>query len=331
MNAFVFACILLGGIAGVLAQAPLHDRLERIRADLFSRPEHLDQDVRDLKEILAADPRSVEAHTLLGIAYRAIGTQDLMGESIAEFRQALDIDPSLVPVRLYLARVYLDLGRAARAKEELETALTQAPGNPQLLSLLGESERQLKNPSRAVEVLQQTLKADESSVQARYYLGLALLDLGQRDDAIRELERVVQSSPPVSDPYLTLGTLYLNTGRAAEAIQTLNQGVHIDPRGLELHIQLARAYRTKGLLDKAEAQLALAAPKDGAAPAMSAYQYQQVELDLNLERGFVKLQRGQLVAAGDAFKKVLAMDPNNEQATRGLAEVNRKKKAGGGK
>src|SRR5215471_3342570 len=105
LNAVILICVLLGGIADASAQTAPHDQLERIKADLFSRAEHLDQDVRELKDILAADPRSAEAHTLLGIAYRAIGTQDLMGESIAEFRQALDIDPSLVPVRLYLARV----------------------------------------------------------------------------------------------------------------------------------------------------------------------------------------------------------------------------------
>jgi tetratricopeptide (TPR) repeat protein len=324
--AFILAGALLGEAP---VQTTPQERLAAVRADLFSRAEHLDEDVRQLREILAADPRSAEAHALLGLAYRAQGTQELIGESVAEFRQALDIDPSLVPVRLYLARVYLDLGRAARAREELDTALAQAPGKPEFLALLGESERQLKNPSRAVEVLRQALEADQSNAQARYYLGLALFDLGQRDDAIKELERVVQSSPRVSDPYLALGTLYLDTGHVADAIRTLDQGVHIDPGRPELHIQLSRGYRTKGLLDKAEAQLTLAAPKGGAAPGMSAYQYQQVELDLNLERGLVKLRRGQLVAAADAFKKVLAMDPNNEQATRGLAEVNRKKKAGG--
>jgi len=325
----ILAGVLLSGIlAGVAAQAPAQERLDRVRADLFARAEHLDEDIRELKQILAADPRSAEAHALLGIAYRAVGTQDVMGESVAEFRQALDLDPHLLPVRLYLARVYIDLGRFARAREELETALTEAPGNPEFLALLGESERQLKNPARAVEILRQALQADESSAQARYYLGLALFDLGQREDAIKELERVVQSSPGVIDPYLALGTVYLDAGRVDAAIQTLGQGVRIDQRRPELHIQLSRAYRTKGLLDKAEAQLALAAPK-GAAPGMSAYQYQQVELDLALERGLVKLQRGQLTAAGDAFKKVLAMDPNNEQAARGLAEVNHKKKAGG--
>src|SRR5258708_39215499 len=101
-----------------------------------------------------------------------------MGEAVAEFRQALDLNPGLVQVRFYLAHLYLNMGRAARAREELETGLEQVPGNPEFLALLGEAERQLKNPRRAVEVTRQALQADEAVAQARYYLGRALLDLG---------------------------------------------------------------------------------------------------------------------------------------------------------
>jgi tetratricopeptide (TPR) repeat protein len=311
------------------AQATTQETLERVRADLFARAEHLDEDVRELKQILAIDPRSAEAHVLLGIAYRTQGSQELIGESVAEFRQALEIDPGLVPVRLYLARVYLDLGRALRAREELEHALEQAPGNAELLALQGETERQLKNPQRAVELTRQALQADESNAQPRYYLALALYDLGRRDEAIRELEKVAQSGPPVADPYLALGTAYLDAGRTPDALRTLGQGIRIDPNRPELHIQMARAYRMSGSLDKAEAQLTLADPKRTAATPMSDYQRQQVDVDLYLEHGLLDLRRGQLTAAGEAFKKVLAMDPNNDQATRGLAEVTRRKKAGG--
>jgi tetratricopeptide (TPR) repeat protein len=316
-------------VGALLGQASTEERLDRVRADLFSRAEHLDEDVRELKAILAADPRSAEAHALLGLAYRAQGTPELIGESVAEFRQALDLNPSLVAVRMYLARVYLDLGRAARAREELETALAQTPGNPQFLALLGESERQMKNPRRAVEVIRQALQADESLAQARYYLGLALYDLGQREDAVKELERVVASGPNVVDPYVALGTAYLEAGRVQDALRTLGDGTRVDRSRPELHILMARAYRSSGSLEKAEAQLALAAPKPGAAPAMSDYQRQQVDLDFELERGLLDLQRGRLTAAGDAFRKVLAMDPGNAAATRGLAEVARRKKAGG--
>lgn len=322
-------CVLLAAMAaGVSAQTTTQEALNRIRTDLFTRAEHLDEDVRGLKQILAADPRSAEAHVLLGIAYRAIGSEELIGESVAEFRQALDLDPALVPVRFYLARVYVDLGRFSRAREELETALERAPGNPEFLALLGETERQLKNPARAVELTRQALRANESFAQARYYLGLALYDLGRRDEAITELERVVASGPAAADPYLALGTAYLEAKRVAEAQQTLMKGVRIDAKRPELHIQLARAYRLDGMLDKAAAELALAAPAAAAAsdqaPGMTAYQRQQVDLDFYLERGRVRLQRGQLTAAAADFKKVLEMDANQDEAKRGLAEANRR-------
>src|SRR5258708_14740163 len=238
----------------------INDKLNRARTDLFSRAERLCEDLRASKGVLARDPRSAEAHELLGIAYSTQGSKDLKGEAIGEFRQALDLDPALVPVHFYLAHLYLDLGRAARAKEELEAALLKAPGNPEFLALLGEAERRLKNPARAVEVIRQALKADESFAQARYYLGLALLDLGQRDEAIKELEQVVRAGPTVTDTYLTLGNAYVEAGRSADAIETLIQGLRLDSKRPELHVALARAFRAKGMLEKAEAQLSLGKP-----------------------------------------------------------------------
>ena len=328
----VWACTAFAAWQVAAPIPSINDRLDRVKADLFSRAEQLADDVKELKAVLALDPRSAEGHVLLGIAYSTLGTRDLKGEAIGEFRQALDLDPALAPARFYLAHLDLDLGRAARAKEELEAALVQTPGNPEFLALLGEAERQLKNPRRAVAVTRQALQADEGSAQARYYLGLALLDLGQRDEAIKELERVVRSGPTVTDTYLALGNAYIEAGRGADAIETLIQGLRVDPARPELRIALARAYRSRGLLDKAEAQLALGLPKRPAMAASSDYPYQQVELDFYLERGMVKLQRGQLAAAAEAFKKVLDLEPKHEVANRELAEVNRRlraKKPGG--
>ncbi len=315
------------------APPPIQQRLDRVRADLFARAEHLPEDVRELKAILAVDPRAAEAHVLLGIAYSTQGSKDLKGEAIGEFRQALDLDPRQVPVHFYLAHLYLDLGRAARAREELEAALVKAPGNPEFLALLGETERQLRNPRRAAEVTRQALKADESFAQARYYLGLALLDLGQRDEAIKELEQVVRAGPVVTDTYLALGNAYVDAGRSADAIETLIQGLRIDSARPELHVALARAYRTNGMLAKAEAELAPGLPKRATLAASSDYPYQQVELDFHLERGLLRLQRGQLAEATVDFKKVLEFEPQHEAAIRGLAEANRRlaaKKPGGG-
>jgi tetratricopeptide (TPR) repeat protein len=299
----------------------LEARLTRVREGLFSGTGRPDEAVRELKAILAADSGSAEAHLLLGIAYRAVGDPDLMGEAVAELRQALSLNPGFVPAHFYLAHLYLDLGRAERAREELQTGLSQSAGNPQFMALLGETERQLKNPARSVELNRQALKIDESSAESRYYLALALFDLGKRDEAIQELERVVGSAPKAVDPYLSLGTAYVEAGRFDEAVKVLQQGLRLNASQPEVRIQLARAYRSKGLLDSAEAQLKLATPKGTTTLGSSLYQHQQVEFSLYQEQGLVKLERGQLEAAASAFRKVLEMDPSHGLTNRYLAEV----------
>ncbi len=315
------AAVLRPGIVDAAPQASapqpsIQERLKRIGSDVFTRPDRAKDSIRELKEILAEDPSIADAHVLLGLAYRSEGLPEMMGEAVAEFRQALALNPTLAPARLYLAQVYLDLGRTARAREELETALAQAPNNATLLAVLGETERQAKNPKLAVEVLRRALQSDPSFAQARYYLALALFDLGQRDEAIKTLEEVVRAGAEVPDVYASLGAGYLEAGRSDEAIQALTRGTLLDPARRDMRILLARAFRTKGLLAKAAEQLALATP-DTASTLAS----QQIEFDYYMELGLLRQKQKQLDAAADALIKVLDRDPDHGPAHRALAEV----------
>jgi tetratricopeptide (TPR) repeat protein len=303
------------------ATSSAQQTLVRVRTDLFSATPHFNEDIIALKAVLGQDPKSVEAHVLLGFAYRGLGTQEMLAEAVAEFRQAVDLDPNFLPARFSLAHTYLDLGRPARAKEELESALEKAPGNPQFLASLGEAERQLNNPQKAVELTRQALQIDASLLESRYYLGLALFNLGRTGEAIKELELVVSANAGRPEVFLALGTAYNQAARFDDAIKVLSQGTKLDPSRAALHIQLARAYRSKGLLDRAEAELGRAQPKPNSALAASYVEHQQLEFDLFLEQGLVKMERGQLTAAADAFKKALAMEPNDGLANNSIAQI----------
>ena len=302
------------------ASAAVQDTLKRVGGDLFGRAERLDEDVRELKAILAGDPRSADAHFLLGIAYRRLGSPDLIGEAKAELQQALALNPDYMPARFYLAHIYLDLGRPEQARRELEKGLERAAGQPQFTALLAEAERQLANPQRSVGLTRQVLQAQPSFAEARYYLALALFDLKQRDAAIAELEQVVGSGPQTVDPYLSLGTAYIEAGRIDEALSTLIQASHVDPARGDVRLQLARAYRLKGELARAAEQLALAMPGASRGGA-SIYQQDLMDFEIQLEAGLLAQQRGDLDAAAAALRKALAMDPNHGPANLHAAEV----------
>jgi len=295
--------------------------LTRIRGELFAGTSRPDEAIRSLKAVLAVEPDSAEAHLLLGIAYRTAGTADLLGEAVAELRQALALDPAFIPARLYLAHIYLDLGRFERAREELNAALVSSPRNAQFLTLLGEVERLLGNPQRSLDVLTQSLAIDGSSAQAHYYLGLTLLDLGRPAEAITELERVVKSGEKRAEVYLSLGAAYLDSGRLDEGLEILSQATRLDPARPDIRVQLARAYRLKGLLGSADAQLKLAVPQGPASVASPFVQQRQLEHDRFEELGLLRLQQGQLPAAADAFQKLLEIDPEHGPTNRHLAEV----------
>ena len=321
----IAGCVVVLHHAAARAQAApdraIQEKLTRVGADLFSATPHPADAIEQLKAILAADPGVAEAHMLLGIAYRAQGSPDFMGEAVAELRQALALNPSLLLARLTLARVYLDMARAPRAREELEVALQQKPGHPQLLALLGETERQLRNPRRSVELNRQALQADATFVQARYYLGLALLDLRQHAEAVREMELVVQSGANAAEAHLGLGTAYLDAGRTNDAISALREAARLDPSRPQTHIQLSRAYRSKGLLNDAVKELKLATPSG---PAGVNALYHGLESDFYIEEGLVRMQQGQLEAAAQSFQRVLAADSSHEAARRHLADVRKR-------
>ena len=300
---------------------PLQPRLDRVRTDLLSRTAKVEDAVRELKAILAVDPRSAEGHLLLGIAYRMQGSTEMLGEAKAELVQALAIDPHFAPARYYLAQLYLELGRPSGAREQMETALAQHPGNPQFLALLGEAERQVGKPERALALNREALKSDESFAQARYYAALALNDLKRRSEAIAELERVVSGRPDVVDPYLALGTAYLDGGRVGPALSVLMQATTIDPVRPDVRLQLARAYRLRKNFAKAEEQLVLAKP--ARVSTQASLSSQQMEADFHIERGHLDLARGRLDGAIEAFRKVLDMDPNHGPTNRDLAQVYR--------
>jgi tetratricopeptide (TPR) repeat protein len=280
------------GAQALVADPALQARIVRVRTLLLSGTGRPGEMIAELQSILAADPDTSEAHLLLGMAYGSVGN-DMLAEAVAEFRQALALDPTLVAARFYLANAYLDLGRAERAREELEAALKQTPGQVQFTTMLAEAERRAGNPARALELARQVLAADPSAAQARHYAAMALLDLKRRPEAVTELEHLVAA------------------GVAPVATQAA-------PTRPDFRIALARAHRLSGRLAEAEAQLALALPP-GANREASEF-YESVEADIHLETGLIRVEQNRADEAVKELTQALELRPAHGATHRHLAE-----------
>ncbi|MGH9769941.1 MAG: tetratricopeptide repeat protein [Blastocatellia bacterium] len=278
-----------------------------------------DQALKELKKAVALDPNSAAAHQLLGQAYLAQGTYEMLGEAKSEFVQAIALDPDLVWARFYLARIYLDLGLPRKAKEQLEAALGIRPNVPHLLSLLGEAHRQLGDFDLAVERNRRALEADPSFYAANYYLGLAYLGLQKKAEAVRELETAAKSGPPVPDLYLTLGTIYAEQGDWERAIELFRRAATVAPERPEARLKLGQAFRLKKMYDQALEELKRAFP-EGSRPLTTAH-YQRLQADVFHEQGLVYQAKGASAQAIKNYTQALEFDPDYGQTHRQLAEI----------
>jgi tetratricopeptide (TPR) repeat protein len=278
-----------------------------------------DQAVSECKAALAANPRSAAAHLLLGQAYLAQRSTGMLAEAKAELQQALDLDPTLLWARFYLARVYIDLGRDDKAKEQLERGLKERPNVPHFLSLLGEVERKLGNPQASIELNRKALEADATMTPAHYYEALAYLDLKREDDAIHQLESALRSVYVTPEMYVALAPLYIKRQRLAEAEDLCRKAIALDASRPEAYLSLARVYNARRAGDKAVAALRIALPEGKSFPA-SAY-YQQLQADVFYEEGMAYQIQGKMAQAVQSYSHSLEFDSNRGDTRRQLAEV----------
>lgn len=198
----------------------------RVRLGLLFLDKYNSPDAQStLREVLSRNPRHPRA--LLGMAQARYF--DGSPESLELVRQSLEVNPNLVPARLFLARLLLDQENDAAAEEEIRRALEVNPSSLDALSLLAalhylrgqdaEYEQirgrvEQLNPRyaelyatvadmavrrrryrEAVELAGRAVSIDSTAWAAYSLLGVNELRLGRADDARRSLERAFAGDP----------------------------------------------------------------------------------------------------------------------------------------
>jgi tetratricopeptide (TPR) repeat protein len=273
--------------------------------------------IRELKAAVAADPRLAAAHMLLGRAYLEQRSVALVAEAKAELQQALDLDPTLIWARFYLAKIYVDLGRYDKAREELQRGLQTRADVPHFLSLLGEVNRKLGKPELAIELNRKALAIDASMTPAHYHIALALLDLGKNDDAARELESAVQSRYVSTEMYLALASLYTGARRFDDAEELCRKAQSLDPSRPEPYLSLAQLYNRRGAPERALVALGRVLESGRSFPT-TAY-YQKLQADIFLELGRAHLAKGAAREAAKDLEHSLAFEPERGETHREMA------------
>jgi Flp pilus assembly protein TadD len=233
-----------------------------------------------LHEVVAANPRNVEARILLGTTFSLQGKRSESIEQLTEavrlqpdsakayntlgmvlsrfvemkaareaFEKALQLDPNLAEARVNLALVLAQAGEFRRAGENLDRAV-QLQGDTRAAAyshyLRGKIWLAQKERAKAISQLEIAVKLRPDYAQAWSDLGGVRRLEGDSKGAQQALERAVALDPHDEKAQYRLGVQCLENGRPHEAANYFSKALHGDPDDPAILYNLALALRRDG-------------------------------------------------------------------------------------
>jgi TolB-like protein/Tfp pilus assembly protein PilF len=194
--------------------ASAHTDLGTVLIGATPGAESVDRAIAAANEAIARDPYLAEAHSVLG---RALMGQWRWRESEAEFRRALDLNPSDARTHYWFAEWLIAHHRTDEAVASARHGRDLDPLSMRVGAEFGLMLGFARRPADAVSQLRSVLAVQPDHVQARWWLGTNLVDLGRPDEAIATLERAAALSARSSAVLAQLARAYAKVGRRADA------------------------------------------------------------------------------------------------------------------
>ncbi|HEV8525591.1 MAG TPA: tetratricopeptide repeat protein [Terriglobales bacterium] len=186
-------------------------------------------------------------HACLGRVYTGTGKYE---EAVAEFRRALQSDPTDDAAYRGLAFAYEQVGRVADAEQTYRRAISVRPQYWAGYSWLGRFLFQRARYEEAAEMFKQVTALAPDSYRGYYNLGGIRIAQGRYEEAIAVLQKSVAIRPSPSG-YSNLGTAYFYLRRFGDAARSYHAALNLDDHDYVLWGNLAEAYYwTPGERDK---------------------------------------------------------------------------------
>ena len=289
------------------------------------------------EQALAAAPENPEVIEAVG---RALLNMDRLEEAEASFLDALELDPEWVAPRMGLAMValgrdepfkivhhleraieadpeypeaYVELGRyygsmaePALAKATFERWTARHPEDADMLINAGLTAFDATDYAQALEFFEKATEAASSEEQksgARTFRANTLDMLGRYDEAVEAYEEVIDETPEWWEAHANLGICHARNGRQERAEAAFRRGLEDCPGSPEIRDELAAHL----LAERRDLDEALRLSEEAVALGRDEIRHLHT-------LGEVRLSLGDEAGAGEAYRAMLALDPENPEA-----------------
>jgi serine/threonine-protein kinase len=200
-----------------------------------------DQAIAEYREAIRLQPDHVSAHHNLAEALRERGRFD---EAIPEYREAIRLQPDLVAAHHDLSNAFKQMGRLDEAIAEYREVIRLQPDHAQVHFNLGNLLREKSRVDEEIAEYREAIRLQPDHVSAHHNLANALRATGRLDEAIAECRIAVRLQPDRARTHVNFGNVLRDKGRFEEGIAEFREAIRLQPDLAAAHNILAWALAT---------------------------------------------------------------------------------------
>lgn len=245
----------------------------------------------------------------MGEVYGELGNED---RELQAYQKLLTFEPQNLEANRRCGTILLKKGKIPNAIANLETALTMAPKDSEIMLLLSDGYLKTKRPKQAAELLAKAKEINKDDAKIREQLYAIHKDLGDKAKAEAEIKGLIAMTKGINYRADYARDL-LDQKRNDEALKQVKEINASEPSNLEGLMLLAEVQRSMSKFAEAiETYKAIGFVKDDFTPAL-------------FERAETYLLMQQADRAADYYGRVIKADPKHALAHLGLAKASKLK------
>ena len=222
----------------------MRDRYGRIQ--LLLAQHRYEMAERDLRALLAEDPRDAVALSLLALCL--VHDQERLNEATGAAKQAIGFAPDEPLGHYALAVSYLRRNRSSEAVKAIEESLRLDPHDADAFALLSRARLGLERYQQALDAANQGLAIDPEHINCGNMRSIALERLGRGDEAIESASDTLRRDPDDPMSHAAHGFTLLNAGRYQEAQVAFRECLRLDPHNEMARIGMVNALNQRSVI-----------------------------------------------------------------------------------
>jgi tetratricopeptide (TPR) repeat protein len=232
-------------------QSPLNARAHYSLGEALATRGQFDEAIAQFQQALEIQPDIVAAHNNLGAL---LGRRGRFDEAVAHYRKALEIKPDVAAAHYNLGNALAARGQFDEAIADFQQALQIQPGSAEVHNNLANVLLARGNLDEAVTHYRKALEIEPGIALAHYNLGNVLATRGQFDEAIAQLDQALEIQPDIAAAHNNLGHILAGRGQLDEAIAHYHKALQIQPGHVNAQRNLAAALSEREELLKSLAE-----------------------------------------------------------------------------